>query len=74
MLIQRIMQELQTLPEEKLPEIYDLIHCFRLGLTQETDQPLASAAEPRTPGLLIGQLGNTFFEPLPEEELQKWEN
>jgi hypothetical protein len=66
MLIQQIMQELQALPEEKLAEIYDLIHYFRLGLTQEIDQP-------RTPGLLTGKLGNAFFEPLPEEELQQWE-
>ncbi len=29
--------------------------------------------EPRTPGLLTGRLGHTFFEPLSEEELQSWE-
>ena len=29
--------------------------------------------QPRTPGLLTGKLGNTFFEPLSEEELQQWE-
>jgi hypothetical protein len=29
---------------------------------------------PRIPGLLNGKLGKTFFEPLPEEELQQWEN
>ena len=28
--------------------------------------------QPRTPGLLKGQLGDAFFEPLPEEELQQW--
>ncbi|MCL1464688.1 MULTISPECIES: hypothetical protein [Oscillatoriophycideae] len=66
MLIQKIIQELKDIPEEKLTEIYDLIHDFRLGLNQEDTQP-------RTPGLLIGQLGEAFFEPLPEEELQQWE-
>lgn len=66
MLIQKIIQELQNIPEEKLGEIYDLIHHFRLGLHQENTQP-------RTPGLLCGQLGDAFFEPLPEEELQQWE-
>jgi hypothetical protein len=66
MLIQKIVQELQDIPEEKLAEIYDLIHYFRLGLGKE---PL----QPRTPGLLTGNLGDTFFEPLPEEELQEWE-
>ena len=30
-------------------------------------------AQPRTPGLLTGRLGNTFFEPLLEEELRQWE-
>ena len=73
MLIQQIMQELQALPEEKLVEIYDLIHYFRLGLSKEADQPTVSEVELRTPGILTGKLGNAFFEPLPEEELQPWE-
>ncbi len=42
------------------------IHYFRLGLSTERTQP-------RTPGLLKGQLGDAFFEPLPEEELLQWE-
>jgi hypothetical protein len=66
MLIDKIVEELQNIPEEKLAEIYDLIHYFRLGLAQQKVQP-------RTPGLLTGQLGDAFFEPLPEEELQAWE-
>jgi hypothetical protein len=66
MLIQKIFQELQGIPEDKLAEIYDLIHYFRLGLGQEP-------AQPRIPGLLTGQLGDAFFEPLPEEELQQRE-
>lgn len=53
MLIQKIIQELKDIPEEKLTEIYDLIHDFRLGLNQEDTQP-------RTPGLLIGQ-GKDFI-------------
>ncbi|MFB6277500.1 MAG: hypothetical protein ABEI32_15290 [Halothece sp.] len=66
MLIQKIMQELQNIPEDKLWELYDIIHNFRLGLEQENNPP-------RTPGLLNGKLGDAFFEPLPEEELQQWE-
>jgi hypothetical protein len=66
MLIQKIIQELQDIPEEKLAELYDVIHYFRLGLSQDT-------AQPRTPGLLAGKLGDAFFEPLPEEEFQQWE-
>ncbi len=66
MLIQKIVQELQDIPEDKLAEIYDLIHYFRLGLGLKKPQP-------RTPGLLTGQLGDAFFEPLPFEELEQWE-
>ena len=66
MLIQKIIQELQDIPEEKLAELYDVIHDFRLGLSKDI-------AQPRNPGLLTGKLGDAFFEPLPEEELQQWE-
>jgi hypothetical protein len=66
MLIQKIYQELQDIPEDKLAEIYNLIHYYRLGLEQEQTQP-------RTPGLLTGKLGDAFFEPLSEDELKQWE-
>jgi hypothetical protein len=66
MLIQKIVQELQYIPDEKLAELYDIIHYFRLGLGKELKQP-------RTPGLLEGQLDDSFFDPLPEEELQEWQ-
>jgi hypothetical protein len=66
MLIQKIIQELQDIPEDKLAELHDLIHDFRLGLGKETTLP-------RTPGLIPGKLGEAFFEPMPEEELQTWE-
>jgi hypothetical protein len=49
MLIEKIYQELQDIPEDKLAEVYDLVHCFRLGLGQEQTQP-------RIPGLLRGTL------------------
>lgn len=74
MLLQKIIQELQNIPEEELAKIYDIIHYFRLGLTQEkTAHTTGKEAEPRTPGLLTGELSGAFFEPLPEEELQQWE-
>jgi hypothetical protein len=66
MSIQKIIQELQDIPEDKLTELHNLIHQFRLGLEAET-------AQPRNPGLVAGKLGTAFFEPLPEEELQQWE-
>jgi prevent-host-death family protein len=34
--------------------------------------PLAPAA-PRTPGLLKGRVEDSFFDPLPEDELAAWE-
>ena len=64
MLIQRIVQELQLIPEEKLAEIYDLIHYFRLGLGKV-------AVPPRQPGLLEGDINDAFFEPLSEESFQQ---
>lgn len=63
---QQIIGELQYIPEDKLAEIYDLIHSFRLGLARE------NPAE-RQPGLLKGTVSNSFFEPLPEKELRAWE-
>jgi prevent-host-death family protein len=30
-------------------------------------------AQPRKPGLLTGEVGAAFFEPLPDEELEAWE-
>ncbi len=66
MLIEKIVQELQHIPDVKLAELYDLIHYFRLGLGKELNQS-------RTPGVLEGQLDDSFFDPLPEEELQKWQ-
>ena len=36
MLIEKIVQELRDIPEDKLAEIYNLIHYFRLGLEKES--------------------------------------
>jgi hypothetical protein len=41
MLIQQIIEELQSIPEERLTEIYNLIHEFRLGLNQESTADVA---------------------------------
>lgn len=51
----------------------------RLGVSPQSiiqtslAEHLKDPAQPRTPGLLTGQLGDAFFEPLPEEEIQLWE-
>jgi tetratricopeptide (TPR) repeat protein len=62
----KFIYELQDIPEDKLTEIYNLIHDYRLGLGKEQTQP-------RIPVLIAGILGEAFFEPLSEEELQQWE-
>ncbi|WP_293139744.1 hypothetical protein [Okeania sp. SIO3I5] len=59
MLIEKIIEELQDIPEEKLSEIYELIHDFRLRLNLENPQP-------RTPGLLTGKLGEHSLKPYPK--------
>jgi hypothetical protein len=63
---QKTYKQLQNSPEDKLEKVYDMIHHFRLDLEAENLQP-------RSPGLLKGTLGDAFFEPLSEEELQAWE-
>ncbi|MGB0561650.1 MAG: hypothetical protein ACPGVO_07570 [Spirulinaceae cyanobacterium] len=68
MLLQKIIQELQAIPDDKLAQLYEVIHYFRLGLT-----PAETPPQPRTPGLLPGTLSESFFDPLPEDELQRWE-
>jgi len=43
---QKVVDELEQIPREKLPEIYDLIHHYRVGLEQSgsrRDQILALA-------------------------------
>jgi len=56
MLREKIIEELQNIPEDKLTHIYDLIHYFRLGLDLENQQ-----LKPRTPGLLQGKLGEPLL-------------
>lgn len=36
--------------------------------------PLAPASPQRRPGRLAGRVGDDFFDPLPEDELNAWEN
>ena len=44
----KILQEIDLIPEEKLPEIYDLLHHFRLGLQADQDR----AAQDRVASIL----------------------
>jgi hypothetical protein len=68
MLHEQVIEEIKQIPSEKLAEIYDLIHFFRLGLLQEQQTiPL-----PKRPiGLVKGQLDipASFFDDLPDDLL-----
>jgi hypothetical protein len=66
MLQQEIIREIQAIPDDKLAEVYDIIHYFRLGLNKEVTTE-------RQPGLLKGALGKAFFDELPDDELRAWE-
>jgi hypothetical protein len=67
MLLQKIITELQDVPEPELNELYQFIQ--RLPCKKS----LVAAPQMRQPGLLPGKLSDRFFEPLPEEELRLWE-
>ncbi len=69
MIQKKIMQEMQDIPDDKLVEIYNIIHYFRLGLNQET----VTEHPERQPGLLKGSLGEAFFDELTEDELKAWD-
>jgi hypothetical protein len=67
MLLQKIITELQDVPEPELNELYQFIQ--RLPCKNV----VTTTPQARQPGLLSGKLSDRFFEPLPEEELQLWE-
>jgi len=73
MLSEEIIKELNLIPESKLAELYDIIHYFRIGIEQSEHIPKDNVSVSRQAGILKGQLGKAFFEPLPEEELKTWE-
>ena len=63
MLIQKILEELQEIPEDKLSQIYELIHGFHLGLQQEpkTPSPLPSESAVSSPWLHGNPLKNSVI-------------
>jgi hypothetical protein len=73
MLQEQLIEEIKQIPSDKLEELYDLMHYFRLGLTHERQ---AQAPVTRRPiGLAKGtfQVPPSFFEPLPDEILDAFE-
>lgn len=71
MLQEQIIEEIKQIPGDKLAEVYDLIHYFRLGLKHEADTLPAQ----RPIGLAKGvfQVPADFFEPLPDDILDAFE-
>ncbi len=72
MLQEQLIEEIKQIPNEKLAEIYDLIHYFRLGLTQEKQ---VVNIRQRPIGLAKGQveIPAGFNEPLPDDILDAFE-
>jgi hypothetical protein len=62
---EQIINEIRQIPSDKLAEVYDLIHCFRLDLKHESD----ALPKQRSIGLAkdIFQIPTSFFDPLPDE-------
>jgi len=71
MLQEQIIAEIKQIPDDKLAEIYDLIHYFRLGLGQER----VSTSKRRPIGLAKHQLEilPAFYDPLPDDVLDAFE-
>jgi hypothetical protein len=73
MLQEQLIEEIKQIPSDKLEELYDLVHYFRLGLAYE--KQAQSPVTRRPIGLAKGtfQVPPTFFEPLPDEILDAFE-
>ena len=71
---EQIIEEIKQIPNDKLEEIYDLIHYFRLGVTQGK-QSQKITVKKRPIGLSKGkfQVPLSFFEPLADEMLDAFE-
>jgi hypothetical protein len=69
-LMNKIVQELQEIPEEQLKTLYDLIHSFRLELEQGN---LPTAVKGRVPSTVIAgkaqSLGDVVIPIVDEETL-----
>jgi len=71
---EQIINEIKQVPNDKLAEIYDLIHYFRIGLEQEkiiNQRPMKK----RPVGLFKGkfEIPKSFFEPLPDDIINSFE-
>lgn len=73
MLQDRLIEEIKQIPTEKLAEVYDLLHYFRLGLAGELQAPARPTQRPI--GLAKGafEVPASFFEPLADDLLDAFE-
>jgi len=71
---EQIIEEIKQIPEDKLLEIYDLIHYFRLGVVQEKQNQTITVKQ-RPIGFSKDklQVPESFFEPLANEILDAFE-
>lgn len=63
----QLIEEIKQIPSDKLAEIYDLIHCFRVGLSQEkfkTNQEITKTVPKFGFAKGIFKVANDFDEPL----------
>lgn len=67
----QLIEEIKQIPLEKIPEIYDLIHYFRLGFMQEKNISQNQTENSLKQGVKIGSLAgkgycipDNFNEPL----------
>ncbi len=68
MIQEQIIDEIRQIPDEKLAEVYDLIHYFRLGLLHEKRIHLATDERYPLRGLPI-----QFNNPTGPVALEDWE-
>ena len=75
MILQKqIIEEIKQIPNDKLGELYDFIHYFRLGVEQENQRQKVTVKQ-RPIGLSKGkfQVPASFFEPLTSDMLDAFE-
>ncbi|EIC31562.1 MULTISPECIES: hypothetical protein [Methylomicrobium] len=68
LLHEQIIEEIKHIPAEKLAEVYDLIHYFRLGLQREKEQQNTARTYPLR-GTKI-----RYSEPTESVALNDWES
>jgi hypothetical protein len=73
MLQERLIEEIKQIPSDKLAEVYDLVHYFRLGLAHEKDARKLPTQRPIGLAKAVFQVPASFFEPLPDDLLDAFE-